>query len=211
MKPFKISLFFLIFTSLSFSNNSINIGGGLNVSSLDGEEESGIKLSPRLGFNAGLGFEIHVNDIFSILPGASLETRGENAEMILREKTIEAKVKFMYLQIPIYVKANISAGAGFFFNIFAGPELGVHLSRTFDIDGDKLDDNLFTDSKTIDFGLSVGLGFEIPAGNVAVFIRPSNYLGFTSSMEDDSSTEEDESEDAKHRNIKLKVGYKIYL
>ena len=217
----------LLVNGLVMAGNGLLIGGGLNLSDVSTTEDfpPEAEESMRTGFNVGMGYEIGINPMFSIIPGISLETRGKEIEFTepgFGSLTMEAKL--MYLEVPVLAQVNIPAGLGFF-NIFAGPEMGILLSAEQVVtvenvlgDSRKEEEDQRDNTHPIDFGIHVGLGFEFPVGLGAIAIRPGYSFSLTNF--DDTDTEPDpdfpdepvsDDVDATHSNFKLMVAYKIAL
>jgi hypothetical protein len=214
----------LLVNGLAMAGNGLLLGAGLNFSDISTSEDlSMYKESMRTGFNLGAGFEIGITPVFSIIPGVSLETRGKGLKFSDPEVgDLKAEAKFMYLEVPVLAQINIPAGPGFL-NIFAGPEMGILLSAKMKMSGTvndfpiDVDEDMKDQTKALDFGIHIGLGFEIPVGPGAIAIRPGYSFSLTdfddSEPEPDPEFPEDEEPESKskHTNIKLAIAYKISL
>jgi hypothetical protein len=210
----------LLVNGFAMAGNGLLLGAGLNLSDISTSEDlSEYKESMRTGFNLGAGFEIGITPMFSIVPGVSLETRGKRLEFSDPDVgDLEAEANFMYLEVPVLAQVNIPAGPGSL-NIFAGPEMGILLSAKMKMSGTMegfpidADEDMKDQTKALDFGIHIGLGFEIPVGPGAIAIRPGysfSLTDFDDSEPDPDFPEEEESE-SKHTNIKLAIAYKISL
>lgn len=214
----------LLVNGFAMAGNGLLLEGGLNFSSLSFSKSlpPGIKKSARTGFNLGAGFEIAASPMFSIIPGVSLETRGQTLKASDPEfGDIKFEADFMYLEVPVLAQANIPAGSGFL-SIFAGPELGILLSAKEKISGEAAAENSETDMKDqttpMDIAIHFGLGFEFPVGPGAIAIRPGYSVGLIniddSKPEPDPEFPDDPEEPevkVKHANFKLAIAYKIPL
>ena len=195
-----------VFSGITVAENGILLGGGLNMSSLAMSEDiPGVDIGMRMGFSVGAGYEIGINDMFSLIPGIAYETRGATLEAEFMGVKIEGTSKLAYIEIPVLAQLNFPAGPGIF-NIFAGPELGILLSNESETDGETVDNK--DASETLDVALAVGAGFEIPAGPGAVAIRPSYSLGL---LQANKAEDGDGDLTVKNRNIKIAVAYKINM
>jgi hypothetical protein len=208
----------LLVNGFALAGNSLLLEGGMNLSSFTYSETmpSSIKKSMRTGFNVGAELEIAASPMFSIVPGVFLETRGQVLKPTDEEFEGEkAEFKFMYLEVPVLAQVNIPAGSGFF-NIFAGPELGILLSAKMKVTGASEQD-MKKEVEPIDFGIHFGLGFEFPVGPGAIAIRPGYSVGLTNinkEPEPDPDFPDDPEEPEvkiKNTNIKLAIAYKISL
>jgi Outer membrane protein beta-barrel domain len=206
-----------LFCSILHAEVSMNVGGGLNMSSSNSKAEEGVELSSRFGFNLGVGVDFFVNEMFAVSPGISIESRGETSEFsfeddIFGSYTGEGSANFLYLQIPVLAKVQFPVGPAFL-QLIAGPEIGFPLSKEveFKVTSDGETETIKDDSElsAIDLGLTLGAGFKYPLGAVGLFVEPSYYLGLTNSNDakDDPETAVDEAGDeVMHRNFKIKVG-----
>ncbi len=185
---------------LSSRADSFTLGGGLNFSTTDTEEEEGVEQSSRLGFNVGVGFEKEVAPGVFLVPEINLESRGAVAEGYDEDfdTDIKATLKMTYLQVPLFLMLKFPAG-GAVVSIFGGPSLGFNLSSEIKLeaDGESLTVDVKDDTESLDFGLEIGAGLEFPLGTMTAFVRPSYYLGFM---------EYADGGDSHHRNFKLKAG-----
>lgn len=224
---FKLVSSLLLVNGIAMAGNGLLIGGGLNLSDISYSENlpSEFEESMRTGFNLGAGFEIGITPMFSIIPGLSLETRGQRVEASepgFGEINMEADL--MYLEVPVLAQVNVPVGPGIF-NIFAGPEMGILLSADQKVSiepvgGEKqvTDEDQKDNTKAIDFGIHIGLGFEIPVGPGAIAIRPGYSFSLTNFDDTDPEPDPDfpdepveEDVEVKHTNFKLAVAYKIAL
>jgi hypothetical protein len=139
----------------------LGIKGGLNVANLMGDVED---VAIRTSIHAGLVAEIIINDKFSIQPellysgqGASVTSDGGG------------RIKLDYITLPVLAKFPIAKNL----SLEAGPQVGFLVSGKYKTNdsNDKIED-----TKTIDFGLNAGLGYEL---NNGVFFQARYNLGLT--------------------------------
>ncbi len=178
---------------------SLTGGGGLNSSSTDADG-GGAAYSNRLGYNLGAGLQLRPVPNFSYAFEANLETRGEDAEVDVDPFQGKYSLKLLYVQVPVYLMFHVPAGRATV-DLFGGPVLGIPLSGSIE------SDILFAprgeiENLWVQLGAEGGVGLEVPAGSVAVFLRSSYYHGFTPVSRD--------MED-RQRNIKLKAGVRVPL
>lgn len=133
---------------------------GLNVSNFmsdDIEEDMAIRTSIHIGFLA----EVIISDKASFQPELLYSGQGYVGEA--------TKKKFNYINVPLllkyYVAENIS--------IEAGPQVGFLISSIERGNDGNAD---FEDQNLIDFGVNVGLGYELPSG---IFFQGRYNLGLT--------------------------------
>jgi hypothetical protein len=217
----KVAVIVWILSVTVFSDPSLYVGGGLNISSTTATDSLSATKSPRKGFNVTFGFEQSLTKYISLISGFSVETRGEKTKSTtdIGDATgsiisvIESDINLLYLQIPVFAQCNLPLGPGKI-NLFAGPEMGILLvgklqsvdNTTIPSTGialpavyDTLD--LAKKMKLADGGISFGIGYEITVGKSAFFLRPSYYLGLTDYFADGPK--------GGLRNIKLLAGYKF--
>ena len=217
----KATFIVMFFSVAVFSDPSVYIGGGLNISSTTATDSLSATKTPRQGFNLGLGFEQSLTDKISLISGFSMETRGERTKSTTDIgdasgaviSVVESNVNLFYMQIPLFVQFNIPVGPGKI-NLFAGPEMGIMLvaelqtvdNTTIPSTGvalpaiyDTLD--IANKMKMADAGISLGIGYEFTFGKSALFFRPSYYQGFVDYFV--------KSPEGVLRNIKLLIGYKF--
>ncbi|KQC32182.1 hypothetical protein AAU57_01735 [Nonlabens sp. YIK11] len=158
MRPFTIAVFLALLPFLSFSQDKIGIFAGASAVSLsDGILETiGITTSDSFVFHAGVNYETVVTDKISFAPKLVYSQQGD------REDDVRGiQYSTSYINAPLNFK---------FFNqpyILAGPQIGYL------IDTDKRDRD-YGDLKTVDYGLNLGVGFDIKD----FFIELNLYQGF---------------------------------
>lgn len=217
----KVVMIFAFVSVSVFSEPSIYIGGGLNTSSTTATDSLASTKSPRLGFNAAIGFEQNLTKNISLISGFSMETRGESTESTSDIgdtpgafiSNVTSDINLFYLQIPMFVQYNKPLGLGKI-NLFAGPEMGILLAGKMqkvdnttipssEIDPPPVYDtlDLANKMKMADCGISLGIGYEVTFGRSALFFRPSYYYGLVNYFTNDPK--------GSLRNIKTLVGYKF--
>jgi len=136
------------------------IKGGLNYSWLgleDADEEPG-----KIGFHAGILSRINIAEHFALQGEALYSQKGTRVTYENAFFEGEAKLLLHYIEIPVLLVVKLSDNI----NIQGGPYVAFLLDAKaknessadiFDFE-DEVDDDFF---KTTDYGLSVGLGFEM--------------------------------------------------
>jgi hypothetical protein len=195
----KLLLSFAAFTALYTSANA-QIGFapevGLNISSVRekvfGDKVDGIKSRP--GFKIGASVDLPIVGGLSIQPGLFYSMKGgkykDEYSVGSITTTTESKLTLSYLEVPVNVVYKFSREKQGFF-VFAGPYVGYAIGgktkvktttgslsseNTEDVDfgGDK------GDTKRLDVGANVGLGYMISAGG---FVRAQYGHGFANLIE----------------------------
>ena len=141
--------------ALSFSLAAHGLGfgpvAGVNLANITGDNSGGNAM--KIGFHVGGVVELSITDNFIIAPGLLYSIKGA-------QDKDNSKLKFnlSYLEIPINAKYRMESG----FNIFAGPYIGLLMSATLTDGTTDFDSKDFVE--TTDFGLNVGLGFDMESG-----------------------------------------------
>ncbi|SDH51209.1 porin family protein [Myroides phaeus] len=185
----KITLSLLAALAFSFTANAqtpdvkIGVKGGLNIATLTGEGSSSLT-----GFNIGGVAEIFVNEKFSVQPEILYSTQG--AEYSIFKKDIKAELH--YINVPVMAKYYVYEGL----NIQAGPQFGFNVKS--ELDGKDIKDM----TKGFDFGLNLGLGYELPVG---VFFDARYNFGLTDTFKSQAGVKSD----TKNSVFQISVGYKF--
>jgi hypothetical protein len=157
---FTLSTLFNINAQKNKQDEGLKIGikGGLNVSNLLGDVND---ISIRTSVHLGLLSEIIINDKFSIQPELQYSGQGVSST--------NGRMKLDYIILPVLAKIYIANRL----SIETGPQLGLLVStkRETNISSDKIEN-----IKTIDFGLAVGLSYDLKNG---VFFQTRYILGLT--------------------------------
>ncbi len=188
------------------------VKGGMNFSSLRGddidliEQELGIGIDTRVGFSAGGFVTISPHEMFAIQPefvvfsqkGSSSDFGGVNFHFILD-----------YLDVPILAKLMIPTQSSVTPNIFAGPALSFNLRSKLKAEGggesSEIDlDEAGLDTKAVDFGFVFGGGLDVGAGMSTLTFDVRYTLGLTKVWEAQDFAEE---VDAKNGAFSIMVGY----
>lgn len=140
-------------------NSEVSIGGkvGLNLANIVGDDAGDANM--YVGFNAGLFFEIPVNDKFSIQPELLYSAQGSKSEGNFEGYDIDATLKLNYINVPVMFKYKVANN----FSLEAGPYAGILASAKVKVkvDGYGSDTASVKDEfKSADFGLGFGMNYE---------------------------------------------------
>lgn len=155
---------------------------GLNIATFSGGDAGRNSL---LGLHVGLTSEIAFNERFSLQPELLYTRQGSEAEDIV-------KVKLDYIAVPIMVKYYLADN----FSIEVGPQASFLISDKADFNDDVLPDE-DTDASNFDFGLNLGLGYNLGAN---MFTQVRYNFGITTVAE---------NPDIKNSVFQLSLGYKF--
>ena len=140
----------------------LGIKAGINASNFNGDVEYN---TMRNGLHIGILSEVIINDRFSIQPELLFSAQGYTNENPLNS----GKSKFDYINLPIIIKyyavTNLS--------IEAGPQVGFLINS---FNRTNTGNTKIKDQNIVDFGVNVGLGYEISDG---IFFQGRYNLGIT--------------------------------
>lgn len=177
---------------------------------------------PLVGFTAGVGYDIFINDRFSVVPEINFAQKGMNISEIDYpdgyEYKLNSEYKLNYLEVPVLVKMKFGGVTKFYVN--AGPSVALGLGGTYkfrstfgglplnedvtskikfaDKPADYDGNNVYIDNR-IDAGLQVGAGVLL-MGKVSVDVRYC--LGLTDIYKE---------YDSKNKVLQFSVGVPINL
>lgn len=189
---------------LSQSDAQVNFGvkAGPQLSNLVGNDD--VDASTKFGFHAGAYANIRISEQFAFQPELLYSMQGAESETTYEEFGItyrdEDKIQLSYINVPLMMKWYAYDGLNFEF----GPQIGFNVaakakgeSTVTSGDGSittSYDEDI-DDIETVDFGLNIGAGYELPMG-LNFGIRYG--LGLTEIVKDS---------DMKNSVISLGIGY----
>ncbi len=146
-----IALFLVSCTATSFAQD-LNFGAkaGANFANLGSDFEDS---KTRTSIHLGGVLEASISDVFSVQPELLYSSQGSNSDL-----DDDDVLKLDYLTIPILAKYYVADAL----SIEAGPQIGFLLSAKVEDDGDEID--IKDDTKSIDIGLALGLGYKLDSG-----------------------------------------------
>lgn len=173
------------------AQTKFGVKAGAQITNWTGDDADG--LDSKVGFQVGGYANIRFSEQFAFQPELLLSTQGAKGE----EDGIKIKFNTTYINVPLMMKWYAYQGLNFEF----GPQVGFNVGSKIkaetpvgDVDMD-FDEVFADDVETINFGLNIGAGYELPMGlNFGVRYG----LGLTDIMKD---------ADAKDSVISLGVGY----
>ncbi|MFD0975298.1 porin family protein [Salinimicrobium gaetbulicola] len=177
-----IGLLFFSVSALQAQEMGFGIKGGVNFASLNGDDADG--WDGRTSFHLGLLAEFGLSEKFAIQPEILYSAQGAEEE--------DLTLKLDYLTIPVMAKYYATDA----FSIEAGPYIGFNTKAEFDMDGDTMD--VKDETESTDFGIGLGLGYELPMG---VFFQARYAMGLSDIASDG---------DIKNSVFQLSVGYKLF-
>lgn len=144
---------------------SIDIHGGLNLTSLDGKDVGNTK--GKIGFLLGVGVDYTFNSGFTLATGLDYVAKGVKTD----DKAFgDTKIKANYISLPIHAGYKFEFQNESSLTLMAGPYFayGVGGKSTFSADGGTLKNNTFDELKKFDFGLGFKFKYTIKHFNTFV-------------------------------------------
>ena len=175
---------------------SFGVKAGPQLTNLIGDDADGI--DSKVGFNVGGYANIRFSEQLAFQPELQFSAQGGKFEG--RDLGVDYKVKYNFsnINVPLMMKWYAYDGLNFEF----GPQVGFNVAAKTDWDYDTPIDGVdgsgkrdIEDAETVDFGLNIGAGYELPSG-LNFGIRYTH--GLTDVIKD---------VDVKHSVIALGVGY----
>lgn len=148
---------------------SIGAKGGLNVSSLNGLNETNFETKALIGFHAGGYITFNLGRNFALQPELVYSTQGAQLENATED------LKLNYFNVPVVVKFLTNNG----FYVEAGPQLGFQVGS---VDNEDFED----DVKNSDFSIVGGIGFQPTKSAFGIGARYNVGLGKAGEINDGS-------------------------
>ena len=164
--------------------NKIDVGveGGPSIAFQRGNEILSSYNNLRIGFSCGLFFQYNFPKLFSLRSNIAYEQKGSSMSFSTidtngNSSVIKGCSNFNYLTIPILFRTTFGNKIKYFINV--GTFIGYLISQKYIYKNDLFPpNNASSQYKPFDFGLSCGLGFEIPVkGNLIISCELRNNLG----------------------------------
>jgi Outer membrane protein beta-barrel domain len=146
-------------TTIASAQIQFGVKAGLNIANLSVKPSDGTSFSMKLNFNGGLLVALPVMENLKIQAEAMYSGQGVKDKYTdnATNQTINEKVSFGYINVPILVKYQHESG------LFAeiGPQIGFLLSaKSKATEGDQTSNTDFkSDLKTVDFAGCLGIGY----------------------------------------------------
>ncbi|HLW42651.1 MAG TPA: porin family protein [Flavobacterium sp.] len=165
---------------------------GVNLATISGNDDSEMKI----GFHVGAVAEIKFNDKFSLQPEVLYSAQGGQ----LKENS-DIKMNNDYINIPIMAKYYFVEG----FSVELGPQVGFLMKS--ELKGNDGSVDTKDAHKSIDFGVGVGLAYDLPMG---LFVNARYNIGLSKINEDiEAGPITVETDDVKNSVIQIGIGYKF--
>lgn len=188
---------------------SIGARGGLNVTTISGDEVEDVERlnGPTFG---GL-LTLSLTESVAIDLGANWSPKGANLAFD-DESPTRADIRVGYIDFPIHLRAELARSDNLGIHLLGGPTVSYNHSCEVESEalpgGGKVDcdDEIFgeeaIDPATVDFGLTLGGGLSVEAGDSGARLMAD--LLYTIGLKDIV-----ENDDARHRALSLLAGFRI--
>jgi hypothetical protein len=159
---------------------------GANIFTFGGSDASGVK--SRTTFYAGGALTIPLGASAFLQPEVLYAGKGAKASVVdTTVGTIDGEFKMAYLEVPVLLGVNL-ATSGARPRIYAGPTVGLNLSCDIaaSVSGLSLSascSSVGMSVKSLDFGVTGGVGLSFPVGSGAFSIDGRYTLGLTKILE----------------------------
>lgn len=204
MKTKILTTIFLMFVlqTFSFSQTQFGLKGGVNLETEIGNLYD--KGDYRTGFNFGYIINHQINEILSLQGEFLFQEKGSKNDGKDIAPSSEVIHKYNYLSIPVFAKLSFGEQLGLnknhkiFFN--AGPFLGmlVDAKEEIKLNGNTDENNITSNAKNIDSGISFGGGYQFPIKGITAFIDLRYDLGLNKIN--------DHNDDLRNKTLALNVG-----
>lgn len=203
----KILLIVLNFMLVSgLYGDAFKLMGGLNFSKYAASpKEESTKLNFKMGFWVGGGFEFDLSEKISLEFDLLLLQKGSKVEFTALPD-LKSNYNLRVLSVPVLAGIRFKRNMPFY--ILGGAEFSLILSHAFVKKiGEQVDEqDLKENTKSFDFGLVIGCGFEVKVRQFqSFFIEGRYHLGFANVMKDSP-----EYQSKKTNTILLVLGIKSY-
>ncbi|MBN2543507.1 PorT family protein [bacterium] len=161
---------------------------GLNMANWSFSEDLGdsVDISMRMGINAGASLDININETVAIESGLYYTMKGcKRKNNYSGMEETEYTAAYDYLTIPIKIKAKFGPEKLRPF-IAVGPEIGLLLSAKVKNDEDT---DVKDDMESMDFGLYLGGGVEIPFSEKVFIVQVAYVLGLMDLYAEDTDND----------------------
>ena len=174
------------------AQTTLGLKGGIGLATVS-IEEAAVEEESLTRIVAGLELGVPVSDMFSVTLGGSYAQKGGGATV----DDVGVTLEIDYIQLSALAKLATSTGRGISVGAMAGPWLAYRLSCDVGLAAEGIslsapcEDRSISDFdiKTLDYGLAVGGGIEVPLfGSLRLGLDGLYSLGLANVDEEDSKT-----------------------
>lgn len=180
----------------------LGVIGGLNIAKIGGDSDFD-DADNRIGLLLGASFVKPFSRNFSLEVEGLYSMKG----FTISDLGDDVTFKLNYLEFPVLARFEMANSSAVTPHLYAGPSLGIRIgcgaeSSGVSIDCEELEDGFDVKIKSLDLGLMLGAGVDVPLGRNTFTVGLRYTLGMTSLLSDD---------DSKNRAIGLYGGFSIPL
>lgn len=202
-----LALTIILTTAATGLAQGFSVGGRLGVGISDLDVEGG-DLDTRTGIVVGGFVGIDLGPLFNLRPEVQYAQKGAE----ISEDGFTTKIKLVYVEVALPATITIPVpNAPIEPRLYAGPNVGLEISCDIEgevdgFSGEASCEDAGLETKSVDFGVLIGAGVDIPAGPGAVTLDGRYILGVTNIND---SADPDLSGDVKNRSWQFLAGYAI--
>lgn len=162
-----VALATLSFTAVQSQNVRFGVKGGVNFSSVNGNDFDGTK--GVTGFQVGGVAKIGITELLAIQPEILFSAQGYSVD----EPGYGYSVRLGYINLPVMVDFTIAEGL----SLQGGPQFGFNVVSGYKFDGDANEDFEKEEGvKTLDLGAGIGAQYILP---INLFFQARYVIGFS--------------------------------
>lgn len=180
----------------------LGVIGGVNIAKIGGDSDFD-DADNRVGLLFGASVVKPFSRYFSLEVEALYSMKG----FTISELSDDFTFKLNYLELPVLARFEMANSSAATPHLYAGPALGIRVgcgakAEGISVDCEELEDGLDVKIKSIDLGLMLGAGVDVPMGKNTFTVGLRYTLGLTALLSED---------DSKNRAIGLYAGFGIPL
>jgi outer membrane immunogenic protein len=179
---------------------------GLNMSTLSTNVD--VDFKSKICYTAGVFATIGLMNALTFQPELLYSNKGAKYEETFEDQIYKVMVILNYLEMPLLFKYNFGmmGDSQWMPNVYAGPYAAYRLNGKFKVkfDGQTETEDINSDEmNTIDYGLVLGAGLDVPMGRGQITFDVRYSLGMANTAKNDPG----ENEKTRNRVLQALVGY----
>lgn len=221
----KLMIVMLLAMSAHAAFAQVSVRAGVNIASISsdpGVSNEDLTEKSIVGFQAGIGIDLGISDVFTIQPELIFIQKGGKTTYTAGERNFyETEYRMNYVEVPVMAKLKFSTdenGEGIGFYVLGGPFVGLALNgkyksqtdllgikSTFEGDIDYDDNKKAEYQKRMDYGVSFGGGLQYGS----IFLDARYNLGLNNLLDQDANNNNDNKPYQRTRGIGVTLGYEF--
>lgn len=179
---------------------------GLNMSNLNTNVD--VDFKSKICYTAGVFVTIGLMNALTFQPELLYSNKGAKYEETFEGQIFKIAVILNYLEMPLLFKYNFGmmGDSQWMPNVYAGPYAAYRLNGKFKVkyDGQTETEDIESDEmNTMDYGLVLGAGLDVPAGGGKISLDLRYSLGLANT----AKNEPGQNEKTRNRVLQAMVGY----